>query len=47
MDEEIPPDNVKRFECLEKAEKGCINVIIIIIIFKEKNIFSNILNVMW
>ncbi len=27
VDEEIPPDNVERFECLEKAEKHCINVI--------------------
>ncbi len=27
VDEEIPPDNVERFECLEKAEKCYINVI--------------------
>ncbi len=26
LDEEIPPDNVERFECLEKAEKNYINV---------------------
>ncbi len=26
VDEEIPPDNVERFECLEKAEKRYINV---------------------
>ncbi len=27
VDEEIPPDNVERFKCLEKAEKHNINVI--------------------
>ncbi len=26
VDEEIPPDNVERFECLEKSEKRYINV---------------------
>ncbi len=26
LDEEIPPDHVERFECLEKSEKYSINV---------------------
>ncbi len=26
VDEEIPPDHVERFECLENAEKRYINV---------------------
>ncbi len=35
-DEEIPPDNVERFECFEKAEKRYINVMNFEVILDDK-----------